>query len=31
MPRLGHKGVLNPKQVADLTAYLISPESPINR
>jgi sulfur-oxidizing protein SoxX len=31
MPRLGHKGVLSPQQVADVTAYLLSPESPINR
>ena len=31
MPRLGHNGVLTPKQIADLTAYLLSPESPINQ
>lgn len=31
MPRLGHNKILSPKQVADLTAYLLSPESPINK
>ncbi|GCL65613.1 hypothetical protein AQPW35_46940 [Rubrivivax pictus] len=31
MPRLGHKGILSPKQVADLTAYLLDPASPINQ
>lgn len=31
MPRLGHSKVLSPKQVSDLTAYLISPDSPINK
>ncbi len=31
MPRLGHHGILSPKQIADLTAYLLSPESPINQ
>lgn len=31
MPRLGHNKILSPKQVADLTAYLISPDSPINK
>ncbi|MDM7457140.1 MAG: sulfur oxidation c-type cytochrome SoxX [Tepidimonas sp.] len=31
MPRLGHHGILSPKQVADLTAYLLSPQSPINQ
>lgn len=30
MPRLGHMGILSPKQVADLTAYLLDPASPIN-
>lgn len=31
MPRLGHNKILSPRQVADLTAYLLSPESPINK
>lgn len=31
MPRLGHHKILSPGQVADLTAYLLSPESPINK
>ena len=31
MPRLGHNKLLSPRQVADLTAYLLSPESPINK
>lgn len=31
MPRLGHFGILTPAQVADLTAYLVSPESPLNK
>jgi sulfur-oxidizing protein SoxX len=31
MPRLGHVGILSPKQIADLTAYLLDPASPINQ
>jgi sulfur-oxidizing protein SoxX len=31
MPRLGHNGILTPAQVADITAYLVSPESPLNK
>lgn len=31
MPRLGHNGILSPEKVADLTAYLVSPESPVNK
>ncbi|MFN3545355.1 MAG: sulfur oxidation c-type cytochrome SoxX [Thiobacillus sp.] len=31
MPRIGHNGILTPEQVADITAYLVSPESPINK
>lgn len=31
MPRLGHHKILSPAQVADLTAFLVSPESPLNR
>ena len=30
MPRLGHNGVLKPEQIAHITAYLLSPESPVN-
>jgi sulfur-oxidizing protein SoxX len=31
MPRVGHNGILTPAQVADVTAYLVSPESPLNK
>jgi sulfur-oxidizing protein SoxX len=31
MPRLGHSKVLSPKQITDLVAYLVLPESPINK
>jgi len=31
MPRMGHNGILTPAQVADVTAYLVSPESPLNQ
>ncbi|MDP1646537.1 MAG: sulfur oxidation c-type cytochrome SoxX [Thiobacillus sp.] len=31
MPRMGHNGILTPAQVADITAYLVSPESPLNK
>ncbi|MCU0932947.1 MAG: sulfur oxidation c-type cytochrome SoxX [Thiobacillaceae bacterium] len=31
MPRLGHNGVLSPEKIADITAYLLSPESPVNK
>jgi len=31
MPRMGHNGVLTPEQVADITAYLVSPESSLNK
>jgi sulfur-oxidizing protein SoxX len=31
MPRLGHNKILNPKQITDLVAYLMLPESPINQ
>jgi sulfur-oxidizing protein SoxX len=30
MPRMGHNGILTPAQVADITAYLVSPESSLN-
>ena len=31
MPRLGANGVLSPEQIRDLTAYVMSPESPVNK
>ncbi|MGF1644292.1 MAG: sulfur oxidation c-type cytochrome SoxX [Thiotrichales bacterium] len=31
MPRLGHNGVLSPEQIANIVAYLIAPESPVNQ
>lgn len=31
MPRLGHNGILSPEKIAHITAYLLSPESPINK
>lgn len=31
MTRLGHNGVLKPEQIAHITAYLISQESPVNK
>lgn len=31
MPRLGYHKILSPAQVADLTAFLVSSESPLNR
>jgi sulfur-oxidizing protein SoxX len=31
MPRMGPQGILTPEQVADITAYLISPDSPVNK
>jgi len=31
MPRLGYWGVLKPEEIADIVAFLHSPESPINR
>jgi L-cysteine S-thiosulfotransferase len=31
MPRLGHNQILSPKQITDLVAYLVSPDSPINK
>jgi L-cysteine S-thiosulfotransferase len=30
MPRMGHNGILSPAQIADITAYLVSPESSLN-
>lgn len=31
MPRLGHSKTLNEQQIKDLVAYLLDPESPVNR
>lgn len=31
MPRFGSSGFLSPEQVRDLTAYVMSPDSPVNR
>ena len=31
MPRFGHAGALNEKQVKDLVALLLDPESPVNK
>lgn len=31
MPRLGHSGTLTEQQIKDLVAYLLDPESPVNR
>lgn len=31
MPRLGHSGTLSAEQIKDLVAYLVDPESPVNK
>ena len=31
MPRFGHHGWLTPRQIADAVAFLLDPESPVNR
>lgn len=31
MPRFGHNGTLTQKQIADVMAYLLDPESPVNQ
>lgn len=31
MPRLGHNGILTPEKIAHITAYLVSPDSPVNK
>jgi sulfur-oxidizing protein SoxX len=31
MPRMGASGFLSLEQIADLTAYVMSPESPVNK
>jgi sulfur-oxidizing protein SoxX len=31
MPRMGHNGYLTPEQITHLVAYLVDPQSPVNR
>ncbi len=31
MPRLGRNGILTPEKIADIVAYLLSPDSPVNQ
>jgi len=31
MPRVGHKGILNEKQIKDVMALLLDPNSPVNK
>lgn len=31
MPRFGHNGLLNEQQIADIMAYVLDPESPVNQ
>ncbi|MFC7517317.1 sulfur oxidation c-type cytochrome SoxX [Herbaspirillum sp. GCM10030257] len=31
MPRFGHKGILNEKQIQDVMALLLDPQSPVNK
>lgn len=31
MPRMGNFGILTPEQIAHVTAYLVSPDSPVNK
>jgi sulfur-oxidizing protein SoxX len=31
MPRLGANGFLTPEQIAHVVAYLVDPQSPVNR
>ena len=31
MPRLGHSGTLGEQQIRDLVAYLLDPDSPVNK
>lgn len=31
MPRLGHNGLLTPEKIAHITAFLVSPDSPVNK
>ncbi|MEO8136346.1 MAG: sulfur oxidation c-type cytochrome SoxX, partial [Betaproteobacteria bacterium] len=31
MPRFGHNGILTEKQIKDVVALLLDPESPVNK
>ncbi len=31
MPRFGHNGIITAEQIADITAFLLAPESPVNK
>jgi sulfur-oxidizing protein SoxX len=31
MPRMGHNGYLTPEQITHVVAYLVDPQSPVNR
>lgn len=31
MPRMGHNGHLTPEQISDVVAYLVDPQSPVNK
>jgi sulfur-oxidizing protein SoxX len=31
MPRFGHNGILGEKQIKDVTALLLDPDSPVNK
>ena len=31
MPRFGHKGILTEKQIKDVVALLMDPDSPVNK
>jgi sulfur-oxidizing protein SoxX len=31
MPRFGHNGWLTPQQIADAVAFLLDPQSPVNK
>jgi sulfur-oxidizing protein SoxX len=31
MPRVGHMGILNQKQIQDVMALLLDPASPVNK
>jgi sulfur-oxidizing protein SoxX len=31
MPRLGHNGHLTPEQISNVVAYLVDPQSPVNK
>ena len=31
MPRFGHNGYLTPEQITHVVAYLVDPQSPVNK